>query len=54
MVLFAPWTLLLMPFVAIWFIQYAVLFLLYDRLDSAFSIEEQIAAQFPDQPVRRE
>lgn len=54
MVLFAPWTLLLMPFVAVWFILFAVLFLLYDRLDQAFCIEEQISRQFPDQPPRRE
>lgn len=54
MVLFAPWTLLLLPFVAIWFIQYVVVFLLYDKLDDAFSIEEQIAGNFPDQPVRRD
>ena len=54
MVLFAPWTLLLLPFVAVWFIQYAVLFLLYDKLEEAFRLEEQIAEQFPDQPVRRD
>ena len=54
MVLFAPWTLLLLPFVAIWFIQYAVLFLLYDKLEEAFQLEEEIAAQFPDQPIRRD
>ena len=53
-VLFAPWTLLLMPFVAIWFILFAVLFLLYDKLDAAFEIENRIAGQFPDQPARRE
>ena len=53
-VLFAPWTLLLLPFVAVWFIRFAVLFLLYDRMDQAFSIEARIAQQFPDQPVRRD
>lgn len=54
MVLFAPWTLVLLPFVAIWFIQFETLFLLYNKLEEAFSLEEQIAAQFPDQPVRRD
>ena len=54
MVLFAPWTLLLLPLAAIWFVQYAVLFLLYDKLEEAFRLEEQIAEQFPDQPVRRD
>lgn len=54
MALFAPWTLLLLPFVAVWFIQYAVLFLLYNKLEEAFQLEEQIAEQFPDQPVRRD
>ncbi len=54
MVLFAPWTLLLLPFAAIWFIQYVVLFLLYDKLEEAFQLEEQIAQKFPDQPVRRD
>lgn len=53
-VLFAPWTLLLLPVALVWFIVYAVLFLLYDDLDAAFRIEAQIAGQFPDQPVRRD
>ena len=30
MVLFAPWTLLLLPVAAVWFIPYAALFVLYD------------------------
>ncbi len=54
MVLFAPWTLLLLPVAAIWFIVFETLFLLYDDLEKAFHLEEQIAEQFPDQPVRRD
>lgn len=54
MVLFAPWTLLLLPVAAIWFILFETLFLLYDDLEKAFRLEEQIAEQFPDQPVRRD
>lgn len=54
MVLFAPWTLLLLPVAAIWFILFEVLFLLYDDLEKAFRLEEQIAERFPDQPVRRD
>lgn len=54
MVLFAPWTLLLLPFVGIWFDLYATLFLLYDRLDKAFAIEESIARAFPDQAPRQD
>ena len=54
MVLFAPWTLLLLPVAAVWFIPYAALFVLYDDWEEAFHLEEQIAAQFPDQPVRRD
>lgn len=49
MVLFAPWTLLLLPFVGVWFVLFVALFLLYDRLDKAFSIEESIAQAFPEQ-----
>ena len=49
MFLFAPWTLLLLPFVGVWFILFAALFLLYDRLDKAFAIEESIARAFPEQ-----
>lgn len=54
MVLFAPWTLLLLPVAAVWFILFETLFLLYDDLEKAFRLEEQIAEQFPDQPVRRD
>lgn len=40
-ILFAPWTLLILPIVGIWYILFLSLFLLYDRLNEAFQIEEQ-------------
>lgn len=54
MVLFAPWTLLLMPFVGTWFDLFVALFLLYDRLDKALEIEESIARAFPEQARHEE
>ena len=54
MVLFAPWTLLLLPFVGTWFDLFVALFLLYDRLDEAFAIEQSVAAAFPEQARRTE
>lgn len=54
MVLFAPWTLLLLPFVGTWFDLFVALFLLYGRLDEAFAIEQRIAAAFPEQARRPE
>lgn len=54
MVLFAPWTLLLMPFVGSWFDLFVALFWLYDRLDKAFAIEESIARAFPEQAPHEE
>lgn len=49
MVLFAPWTLLLLSFAGVWFDLFVALFLLYGRLDEAFSIEKSIAAAYPGQ-----
>lgn len=40
-VLFAPWTLLLLPVLGIWYVVFLSQFLLYDQLDEAFGIEEQ-------------
>lgn len=40
-ILFAPWTLLILPIVGIWYILFLSQFLLYDRLNEAFQIEEQ-------------
>lgn len=52
MVLFAPWTLLLLPFVGVWFALFVALFLLYKHLEDAFCIEESIAQVFPEQAPR--
>lgn len=40
-ILFAPWTLLILPIVGIWYILFLSQLLLYDRLNNAFQIEEQ-------------
>lgn len=40
-VLFAPWTLLLVPFLGLWFIVFLSEFLLYGQLDRALNIEER-------------
>lgn len=42
-VLFMPWTAFLVPFLGVWYILFLSLFMIYDDLDDAFSIEEQIA-----------
>lgn len=52
MVLFAPISLLLLPLVGCWLVLFIALFLLYDKLDKAFCIEENFAKQFPDQVER--
>ena len=49
MVLFAPWTLLLLPLVGAWFPLFAALFVLYNKLDEAFGLEARIAQAFPEQ-----
>lgn len=41
-VLFAPWTLLLLPVVGVWYIIFLSEFLIYEQLDADFHIEEQI------------
>jgi len=38
-VLFAPWTLLLLPVTGVWYITFLAQFLIYDHLDEAFQIE---------------
>lgn len=49
MVLFLPWSAFLVPFLGVWYILYVSCFLIYDRLDNAFRIEEQIGEAFPEQ-----
>ncbi len=40
-ILFAPWTLLILPITGIWYILFLSQFLLYDQLNQAFQIERQ-------------
>lgn len=55
MFLLLPWTAFLVPILGVWYILFLANFLLYDRLNTTFRIEEQIAAQFPEQvPVYEE
>lgn len=49
MVLLLPWTAFLVPILGVWYILFLANFLLYDQLNDTFRIEEQIAAQFPEQ-----
>lgn len=42
-VLFAPWSLFLIPFLG-WYVRFVTLFIIYDSFDEFFSIEEQINA----------
>lgn len=49
MVLFLPWSAFLVPVLGVWYILYLSCFLLYDQLDNAFRIEEQIGEAFPEQ-----
>ena len=43
MILFAPWTLLVVPFLGVWYITFLTQFLLYDALNEELQIEEQFA-----------
>lgn len=40
-VLFAPWTLLLLPILGVWYILFLSQFLIYPQMDEAFKIEER-------------
>ena len=44
LILFAPWTLLVVPFLGVWYIIFLSQFILYDRLNMELRIEEQFAA----------
>ena len=39
-VLFAPWTLLLLPILGVWYILFLSQFLIYEQMDESFGIEE--------------
>jgi len=47
-ILFAPWTLLLLPVIGLWYILFLSCFLLYPQMDAAFCIEQQFANAHPD------
>jgi hypothetical protein len=49
MVLFLPWSVLLLPIIGFWFILYTVNFLIYNTFDEAFHLETLIAESFPEQ-----
>lgn len=40
-VLFAPWTLLLLPVLGVWYILFLSQFMIYEQMDAEFGIEEQ-------------
>lgn len=48
-VLFLPWSIILLPLIGLWFILFVTNFLLYDTMNDVFGIEEQIAEAFPEQ-----
>lgn len=48
-VLFLPWSVVLLPLIGIWFILYSVNFLFYDTFNNVFGIEAKIADSFPEQ-----
>jgi len=48
-VLFLPWSSLLLPFHGFWAILFTADFLLYSAMDESFHIEEQITQAFPEQ-----
>lgn len=43
MLLFAPWTLLVLPVLGVWYPVFFSLYRIYDRMNEAFQIEEQFA-----------
>lgn len=49
MLLFAPWTLIAVPILGVWFVLFLSDFFLYRDLDAAYHIEEEINRRFPGQ-----
>ncbi|MDD6441050.1 MAG: hypothetical protein PUG71_02910 [bacterium] len=49
LVLFLPWSVMLLPLTGIWFILYTANFLIYDTFNNIFQIEVKIADSFPEQ-----
>lgn len=48
-ILFFPWSVILLPLTGIWFILFTENFLLYGTLNDVFRIEERISQAFPEQ-----
>lgn len=48
-ILFLPWSVMLLPLTGIWFILYTANFLIYDTFNNIFQIESKIADSFPEQ-----
>lgn len=49
MILFLPWSIILLPVSGLWFILFLTNFLLYNSMNEAFRIEEEIAMACPEQ-----
>ncbi len=49
LVLFLPWSAILLPLTGFWLIVFTANFLLYGTFDECFHVEEQIAQAFPEQ-----
>jgi hypothetical protein len=49
MILFLPWTALLLPLTGFWAVLFASHFLIYDTVNEVFHVEDQIAEAFPEQ-----
>lgn len=50
--LFFPWSMFVLPFIGLWTILFLTFFFLYNSLNEAFSIEEEIKKHFPEQVPR--
>ena len=48
-VLFAPWSVLLLPIIGAWYVVFLAQFLIYDQMDSSFHIEEQYESRIEEQ-----
>lgn len=47
-VLLAPWTLLLIPLLGLWYITFLAQFLIYHQMDQELGIEEKFQASYPE------
>lgn len=49
LILFLPWTSIVIVFVGLWYVLFLTCFILYTPLNNAFQIEKQIYEHFPEQ-----